>query len=109
MNICVTNDNIYVPLVVITILSFPHCSCLIMLHCNKSNMTDASSGAGTAYPSRELQFTLFLEILVVFAQSLIFCILSLYCFSFSHIMLSVLLLFPVILRYTTSDYPINQP
>ena len=60
MNSCVTNDNIYAPLVVITIRSFPQ-SCLIMLYCNKSNTTDAFSGTGTAYPSREPQFTPFLR------------------------------------------------
>ena len=58
INICVTNDHGYVPLVVITIRSFPH-SCLIMLYCNKSNTTDGISGSRTAYPSREPQFTPF--------------------------------------------------
>ena len=45
----------------------------IYLTCNKSNTTGATCGAGTAYPSRSLEFTHGFSAVRV-ARSLVFCV-----------------------------------
>ena len=55
-NICVTNNHGYVPLFVSASRSF---FSFVTYHrvCNKINTTRVTSGAGTAYPSGEPEFT----------------------------------------------------
>jgi hypothetical protein len=49
--ICVTIDDVFIPIVVITVSSYLH-SCLNTGSLTKSNTTDAVSGTETAYHSR---------------------------------------------------------
>jgi hypothetical protein len=49
----VTNDHRYIPFVIITILPYPH---LWPIDVYKSNMSGATSGAGTDYPSGTSEF-----------------------------------------------------
>ena len=55
--ICVTKDYGYVPFVVFTIRSFHYSVMIVNQICNNSNTTDATCGAGNAYPSRTPEYT----------------------------------------------------
>ena len=89
----------YVRLVMNTFRSFPHSR--LKKGFNYINMTGASSGAGTAYPSEALEFTpVFSEVRAT--RSLVLCVMlcrSLFVLFLFAIVLSVLLLF------MGSDYP----
>jgi hypothetical protein len=65
--------------------------------CNKSKTTGATSGAGTAYPSEELEFVLFLVGFMVL-KYLVFCgVLSIIACTFTLFLLAIVLSF---LRFT---------
>ena len=70
-----------------------------------SNMTDVTSGAGTAYPSEASAFTLVFCVVHI-AQPFVFC--KLFCRSLFVLFLLVIVL-PALLRFTAFDSPISIP
>ena len=95
-SICVTNDHIYVPFVVITIRYFTNSWHIIF--CNKNNTMGATCEAGTAYPSGAPAFT---PIFNRVARSSAFCVV--FCRSlFVNYSLAIVL---SVLRFTASVYP----
>jgi len=73
--------------------------------CNWSKTTDASSGAGTAYPSRIHDSSPgFSEVRA--AQTLVFCVV-LYKLLFILWFFFLLTIMSVLLRFTDSDYPFD--
>ena len=70
-----------------------------------SNMTDVTSGAGTAYPSEASAFTLFFCVVHI-AQPFVFC--KLFWRSLVVLFLLAIVL-PALLRFTAFDYPISIP
>ena len=82
MNICVTDDHRYVPLVIITNPFFPRAWRLITGFNNKSNTTGDTSEAGIAYPSRATELTpdLFFGILLINLSLSMQCFADHFCF-----------------------------
>jgi hypothetical protein len=68
---------------------------------NKSNMIGGTNGAGTGCLSRAPEFTaVFCK--VHFADFLVFCVV--FCISL-FVLFLLAIIFPVLLQFTTSDYP----
>ena len=94
-NICVTNDNGYVPLIINTSRFFPH-SRLITGYVS---MTGITCGAATTYPSGAREFNPSFQWCSCYS---IFSFMCMFFVLFVPFLLAIVL--SVLLRYTDSDY-----